>query len=73
MSETSYWKPSPKGYCTEMSLIDGGKAGRSLMVIRLPDGSQVRLSSFKVHRNQENEVTHWSLAHQGREFVIFND
>ena len=56
-----------------MSILGEGKAVTALFAIILPDGSRVRLSDFRVKRDEDNDVVHWILVHKGREYLIFND
>jgi hypothetical protein len=71
--DTSHWQRTPKGYCTEMSLLDAGGA-RAFLRVKLPNNAgNVPFNTFEAVRDREGEVTHWKLTRGSTEFVIFND
>jgi hypothetical protein len=62
------WTNTSEGYCTEASMIrDQGT------FIKLPDGTIAAINLFTPHRDNENEITHWSLTRFNNTFTIFND
>lgn len=70
MDNTIWTNTFPTGdYVTEMSNM------RHTSEITCPEcHAKTNLFKFKIHRDQENEITHWTYKHPcGALLTIFND
>lgn len=67
MNINDIWTKTDDGFCAEISQFNGES------FISLPDGSRTAINLFQPHKDNENDITHWTLNQYGKTYTLFND